>query len=114
MKPLSPPYNSPSEGVHNDNRLMRLSRQAGPSPATTLKDTLDLGHRNRSTLSHRSAMIGGYWSRKKSFSIMSSAIYDISVPISCQLPCWPGDPSIQVEHPLDLKNGDPVTVSFLK
>jgi len=45
---------------------------------------------------------------------MPGAIYDISVPISNQLPCWPGDPSIQVERPLDLQNGDPVTVSFLK
>ncbi|MCE3236149.1 MAG: Cyclase family protein [Vampirovibrio sp.] len=44
----------------------------------------------------------------------SGTIYDISVPISNQLPCWPGDPGIQVQRTLDLQNGDPATVSFLQ
>lgn len=45
---------------------------------------------------------------------MSPAIYDISVPLSNRLVSWPGDPGIAIERTLDLKNGDPATVSFLK
>ena len=45
---------------------------------------------------------------------MNQTIYDISVPISNQLPCWPGDPGIEIERVLDLCCGDPATVSFLR
>lgn len=45
---------------------------------------------------------------------MSAPIYDISVPLSNALVSWPGDPGIDIERTLDLANGDPATVSFLR
>lgn len=46
--------------------------------------------------------------------IQTDTIYDISVSVSADLPCWPGDPGIEVQRVLDLANGDLATVSFLK
>lgn len=45
---------------------------------------------------------------------MSGVIYDISIPVSSQTPCWPGDPAIQIERSLDLAKGDSATVSQLR
>jgi arylformamidase len=39
------------------------------------------------------------------------AIYDISLPISESLVVWPGDPPVQITHPLHLTRGDAATVS---
>ncbi len=44
----------------------------------------------------------------------TGAIYDISVPISSHLVCWPGDPPVEVTRVIDIANGDPATVSSLK
>lgn len=68
----------------------------------------------QSTSSHPSAMISRYSSTQESIPMASGTIYDISVPISNQLPSWPGDPGIQIDRTLDLNHGDPATVSFLK
>jgi arylformamidase len=40
-------------------------------------------------------------------------IYDISVPLSNELPTWPGDPPLRIEKALDLDRGDPATVSLI-
>jgi arylformamidase len=44
----------------------------------------------------------------------TTTIYDISVPISNHLVSWPGDPGVQIDKTLDLSQGDPATVSFLR
>ncbi|HET6973560.1 MAG TPA: cyclase family protein, partial [Pyrinomonadaceae bacterium] len=40
-------------------------------------------------------------------------IYDISVPISNELPTWPGDPSVQLTVWRSLSSGDEANVSML-
>lgn len=40
-------------------------------------------------------------------------IYDISVPISSDLPVYPGDPEIQMERIMSLENGDVANVTRL-
>jgi arylformamidase len=40
-------------------------------------------------------------------------IYDISVPLSNDLPTWPGDPGVQITDYLSLKKGDAANVSSL-
>ncbi len=40
-------------------------------------------------------------------------IYDITVPISADLPVYPGDPSIQMERIMSLENGDVANVTWL-
>jgi arylformamidase len=40
-------------------------------------------------------------------------IYDISVPISADLPVYPGDPEIQMERIMSLENGDVANVTRL-
>lgn len=40
-------------------------------------------------------------------------IYDVSVPISNELPTWPGDPSVQLTVWRSLSSGDPANVSNL-
>lgn len=40
-----------------------------------------------------------------------SAWKDISVPIRTGMPVWPGDPPTLTERPLDLKRGDPCTLT---
>jgi arylformamidase len=40
-------------------------------------------------------------------------IYDISVPISNELPTWPGDPSVQLTVWRSLSSGDGANVSML-
>ncbi len=41
-------------------------------------------------------------------------IYDISVPISPELPVWPGDPPVQVTQVQHLDRGDPMTLTRLQ
>jgi len=41
-------------------------------------------------------------------------IYDISVPITQDLPVWPGDPRIVLERMCKLEEGDESNVTFLK
>ena len=41
-------------------------------------------------------------------------IYDISLPISQQLPVWPGDPPVQVTQVQHLDRGDPMTLTRLQ
>ncbi|MBA3534877.1 MAG: cyclase family protein [Ardenticatenales bacterium] len=41
-------------------------------------------------------------------------IYDVSVPISNQLPVWPGDPAIEVTRTGKMEEGSPVNVSQLR
>jgi len=41
-------------------------------------------------------------------------IYDISLPISQQLPVWPGDPPMQVTQVQHLDRGDPMTLTRLQ
>ena len=40
-------------------------------------------------------------------------IYDISVPISNELPSWPGDPAVEISDWRSLSNGDSANVSML-
>ena len=40
-------------------------------------------------------------------------IYDISVPLSAELPVYPGDPVIEIHDALVLAKGDPANVSLL-
>jgi arylformamidase len=40
-------------------------------------------------------------------------IYDVTVPLSNDLPTWPGDPGIQIRDWLSLANGDAANVSVL-
>ena len=40
-------------------------------------------------------------------------IYDITVPISAELPVYPGDPNIELERVMSLKNGDVANVTRL-
>lgn len=40
-------------------------------------------------------------------------IYDISVPLSAELPVYPGDPVIEIRDALTLAHGDPANVSLL-
>lgn len=40
-------------------------------------------------------------------------IYDVTVPISNELPTYRGDPGIRIETSLDMSNGDPANVSML-
>lgn len=40
-------------------------------------------------------------------------IYDISLPISRDIPIWPGDPGVSVEPWLRISKGDPANVSLL-
>ena len=40
-------------------------------------------------------------------------IYDVTVPLSDELPTYPGDPGIQIRNWLTLANGDPANVSVL-
>ncbi len=40
-------------------------------------------------------------------------IYDISLPISNELPCWPDDPAIELTRLSDTAKGDVATVSHL-
>ncbi|MEK7833179.1 MAG: cyclase family protein, partial [Acidobacteriota bacterium] len=40
-------------------------------------------------------------------------IYDITVPISAELPVYPGDPSIQLERIMSLEKGDIANVTRL-
>jgi arylformamidase len=42
------------------------------------------------------------------------AFYDISVPISSNLPVWPGDPPIEVERTGKIEEGSPVNVSRVR
>jgi arylformamidase len=41
-------------------------------------------------------------------------IYDISLPISQELPVWPGDPPVQVRQVLHLDRGDTMTLTRLE
>jgi arylformamidase len=41
-------------------------------------------------------------------------IYDVTVPLSNELPTWPGDPGIEIRDWLSLANGDAANVSLLK
>ena len=41
------------------------------------------------------------------------AIYDVSVPLSADLPTYPGDPGIQISNWLSLENNDAANVSLL-
>lgn len=40
-------------------------------------------------------------------------IYDVTVPISAELPVYPGDPEIQLEHIMSLEKGDIANVTRL-
>ena len=40
-------------------------------------------------------------------------IYDVSVPITENLPVWPGDPAIQIRQSASLEKGDPANVTHL-
>lgn len=40
-------------------------------------------------------------------------IYDVTVPLSNELPTWPGDPEVQIRDWRSLSNGDGVNVSIL-
>ena len=40
-------------------------------------------------------------------------IYDVTVPLSNDLPCWPGDPKVQIRDWRSLSNGDDANVSML-
>lgn len=40
-------------------------------------------------------------------------IYDVTVPLSNELPTYPGDPGIEIREWMCLENGDPANVSFL-
>jgi len=40
-------------------------------------------------------------------------IYDVTVPLSNELPTWPGDPGIEIRDWLSLSNGDAANVSVL-
>ncbi len=40
-------------------------------------------------------------------------IYDVTVPLSNELPTWPGDPGIQISDWLSLANGDAANVTML-
>lgn len=42
---------------------------------------------------------------------MNRKIIDISLPISKQLPIWPGDPPLEISTEMSLKNGDSANVS---
>lgn len=44
---------------------------------------------------------------------MRSSWIDVSVPIRTGMVSWPGDPPPRISRILDLKEGDPCTVSFL-
>ena len=44
---------------------------------------------------------------------LEAELIDISVPITENLPVWPGDPQIEVRKTLSLKDGDPADVSHL-
>lgn len=41
-------------------------------------------------------------------------IYDISVPLSSELPIYPGDPALEIHDWFTLAKGDPANVSLLK
>lgn len=41
------------------------------------------------------------------------AIYDVTVPLSNELPTWPGDPEVQISAWRSLSNGDGANVSLL-
>jgi arylformamidase len=41
-------------------------------------------------------------------------IYDITVPVSLDLPVYPGDPPVSVEKTAEISKGDVANVSFLK
>jgi arylformamidase len=41
-------------------------------------------------------------------------ILDVSVTIGPNLPVWPGDPPVEVEHTLSIAKGDPANVSELR
>ena len=41
-------------------------------------------------------------------------IYDVTVPLSNELPTWPGDPEVQIRDWQSLSNGDGANVSTLK
>ena len=41
-------------------------------------------------------------------------IYDVTVPLSNDLPTWPGDPEVQIRDWLSLSEGDGANVSVLK
>ena len=41
-------------------------------------------------------------------------IYDLSVPLSVELPTYPGDPGIEIHDWFSLSTGDPANVTFLK
>ncbi len=41
-------------------------------------------------------------------------IYDISLPITNNLPVWPGDPPVRITHPAHLERGDDFTLTYLR
>src|SRR5262245_40957655 len=41
-------------------------------------------------------------------------IYDVSVPLSNEMPTWPGDPAIQISAWKSIENGDSSNVSLLQ
>ncbi|WP_303673326.1 cyclase family protein [Vampirovibrio chlorellavorus] len=45
---------------------------------------------------------------------MRQTLIDISIPLSHQMIAWPGDPGVEITRTLDVRCGDPATVSFLK
>jgi arylformamidase len=47
------------------------------------------------------------------YTIRPMRIYDVSVPLSNDLPTYPGDPGIQIRNWLTLANGDDANVTFL-
>jgi arylformamidase len=40
-------------------------------------------------------------------------IFDVSIPISPQMPVWPGDPAVQIERVASINEGDPVNLTRL-
>ena len=40
-------------------------------------------------------------------------IFDVSVPISPQMPVWPGDPPVQIERVTSINKGDPANLTRL-
>src|SRR5437763_909988 len=47
------------------------------------------------------------------YTIRRMPIYDVTVPISNELPTWPGDPAVQMSDWRSLSNGDGANVSLL-
>ena len=47
------------------------------------------------------------------YTIRPMPIYDVTVPLSNELPTYPGDPGIEIRDWITLANGDPANVSVL-